>query len=461
MIKLNKSINKSCVYQKNKIIDVLKIFESTGLNFAIVLNNKKKFLGIISSSDIRRGLIEGFDKNSKIDKIVNYSPLFLKDEIDENQLSNIISSPKFNSINPPYIPILDKNKFPRGIVEKKNLSLDFLKKNKKDPVKQRILLLGGAGYIGTVLAKKLLKLNYKVTIFDKFVYLSLSNLKKKLNNKNLKLIKGDTRNIETIFHVLKENDVVVHLAELVGDPLCEQRPSKTYSINYLASLGISNICNDLGISKFVYISSCSVYGSRADENLSDEDAKINPLSVYAKLKILCEKTIIRNSDVFSKPCILRLGTVFGDSLRPRFDLVLNTFAGLIANKKEININGGSQWRPFVHVEDVSDVIIKIIKIDKKKINGQIFNIASFNLKLEDIGKKIKKLFPKIKINYLTSNFDKRNYRVSTNKAKRVLNFKPKYTLEKGIKNLVNFTIKNKIKNIKQKKFLNILNAEKF
>ena len=82
MIKLNKSINKSCVYQKNKIIDVLKIFESTGLNFAIVLNNKKKFLGIISSSDIRRGLIEGFDKNSKIDKIVNYSPLFLKDEIE-------------------------------------------------------------------------------------------------------------------------------------------------------------------------------------------------------------------------------------------------------------------------------------------------------------------------------------------------------------------------------------------
>ena len=249
------------------------------------------------------------------------------------------------------------------------------------------MLLGGAGYIGTSLAEKLLKLKFEVTIFDKFVYLSKRKLKNKLKFKNLKLVQGDTRDIEKTFDVLKDNDVVIHLAELVGDPLCEKRPSKTYSINYLASLGISKICNDLGVSKFIYISSCSVYGSRNDEKLSDENASINPLSVYAKLKALCEKTIIKNSGDFCRPCILRLGTVFGSSLRPRYDLVLNTFAGQIANKKKINIYGGDQWRPFVHVQDVCDIIIKIIKSDQKITNGQIFNISSFNLKLSEVGEK--------------------------------------------------------------------------
>ena len=225
-------------------------------------------------------------------------------------------------------------------------------------------------------------------------------------------------------------------------------------------MGISKICSDLGISKFIYISSCSVYGSRIDEKLSDENSPINPLSVYAKLKALCEKTIIKNSGDFCRPCILRLGTVFGSSLRPRFDLVLNTFAGQIANKKEINIYGGDQWRPFVHVQDVCEVIVKIIKLDRKITNGQIFNIASFNHTLSEVGKKISKIFPKVKINFLLSNLDKRNYRVSTKKAKTILRFKPKYNLEKGIKDLVKFTLENKIKNIKNKKFLNILNAEK-
>ena len=119
-------------------------------------------------------------------------------------------------------------------------------------------------------------------------------------------------------------------------------------------------------------------------------------------------------------------------MRPRFDLVLNTFAGQIANKKEINIYGGDQWRPFVHVQDVCEVIVKIIKLDRKITNGQIFNIASFNHTLSEVGKKISKIFPKVKINFLLSNLDKRNYRVSTKKAKTILRFKPKYNLEKEL-----------------------------
>ena len=183
--------------------------------------------------------------------------------------------------------------------------------------------------------------------------------------------------------------------------------------------------------------------------------------MYGKLKALSEKTIIRNLGEYCRPCILRLGTVFGGSIRPRYDLVLNIFSGLIANNKKIIINGGEQWRPFVHINDVCDVIIKIIKLDKNKTNGQIFNIASYNFKISQIGKIIKKIYPTIKIENQKGNYDKRNYKVSSDKAKKILNFKPKVSIEKGIKDLVTFTKKNKIKNIKQKKYLNILNADKF
>ena len=127
---ISNKLNKNCVYEKSNILDVLNVFESTGINLALVINKNKEFVGVISSSDIRRGLIRGLDKSSKIKKIINYSPLYLKDEIDENQLSNLISSPKFNEINPPYIPILDKRNKPRGVIDKQNLNLRFLKRKK-------------------------------------------------------------------------------------------------------------------------------------------------------------------------------------------------------------------------------------------------------------------------------------------------------------------------------------------
>ena len=457
----NKEIKGYCIDINKKIIDVLGLFETAGTNLAIVINKSSKFLGIITSSDIRRAFIKGYNKDSSIKKIVNYKPLFLKDKVDENQLSNVISSSKFNNINPPLIPLIDKNDIPYNILNKQDLNLPIISKNKKIGFKPNILLIGGAGYIGTNLTKKFLEQGYRVTIFDKFIYLSKREMKLKLKSKNLILVDGDTRSIDQTFEVVKKNDIVIHLAELVGDPLCEKRPSKTYSVNYLASMTISNICKNLGISKFIYVSSCSVYGARKDENFADENSEINPLSVYGKLKALSEKTIIRNLGEYCRPCILRLGTVFGGSLRPRYDLVLNIFSGLIANNKKIIINGGEQWRPFVHINDVCDVIIKIIKLDKNKTNGQIFNIASYNFKISQIGKIIKKIYPTIKIENQKGNYDKRNYKVSSDKAKKILNFKPKVSIEKGIKDLVTFTKKNKIKNIKQKKYLNILNADKF
>ena len=128
-----------------------------------------------------------------------------------------------------------------------------------------------------------------------------------------------------------------------------------------------------------------------------ENSKINPLSTYAKLKDLCEKSIIKNLGNNCQPCIIRLGTVYGNSMRPRYDLVINLFSGLIANNKKITINGGDQWRPFIHVEDVSRAITTILKSKQSKVNGQVFNIVGENFKIKDIGNIINKNFLKQKL----------------------------------------------------------------
>jgi len=460
MAYLNAYIKKFCIPDSKNIIDALRIFEKNRTNLVIVVSKNKIFLGVLSISDIRKAILNGLNINSPIKNIINTTPLVLRDKIDENQITDIVSSDQFNSIRPPLIPLIDKNNFPYRIVNKNNVELRSLNKHKTKS-KPRILLIGGAGYIGSVLAKKLLKIGYNVTIFDKFIYSSKNNLKKLLKSKNLELVQGDSRNITEIFSVVKKNDIVVHLAELVGDPLCEKRPSKTYEVNFLASMSISNICKNFSVSKLIYISSCSVYGVNKNNDLLTEESKILPLSVYAKLKSLIERTIIRNMDEYCRPCILRLGTVFGKSIRPRYDLVINLFSGLVANKKTLTIQGGEQWRPFIHVEDVSDAIIKVIKLDNEKTNGKIFNLASFNCKISDIGRAIKKIYPEAKIKFNNSSKDKRDYKVSSLKARKIIKFNPKFTLEKGIKELVNFTQKSEIKNLNLAKFQNILNADKF
>ena len=227
----------------------------------------------------------------------------------------------------------------------------------------------------------------------------------------------------------------------------------------MASITIGNICKNLGIDKFIYVSSCSVYG--ANTKITNERSPINPLSIYAKLKALCEKNLIRNLGENIRPCILRLGTVYGASDRPRYDLVVNLFSGLIANKKEITINGGKQWRPFIHVKDVADAIIKVINSDKKMVNGQIMNLVSENIQIAKIGKIIKSMYPKAKIKYEHSTSDHRDYRASNKKAKKMIKFKPNYRIIDGIKEVVLQTKKEKIKKLFDKKYINILNYTKF
>lgn len=219
-----------------------------------------------------------------------------------------------------------------------------------------------------MLTELLLKKGFNVSILDKFIYQTEKNFKDIFKNKNLSIFKGDTRHLNTIFNLVKTHDIIIHLGEMVGDPLCEKDPELTFETNYLASIGIANICKILEVSKFIYVSSCSVYGESNFNKLLNETFDINPVSAYARLKIMCEEAILKNIGNFCNTTILRLGTVFGDSHRKRYDLVINLFSGLAANEKPIKIFGGNQWRPFIHIKDVCNFINKIIVSKKKKMD---------------------------------------------------------------------------------------------
>ena len=197
-----KFIKNFCINENKKVIDVIHLFDKSKTNILLVINNKNKFKGIITITDLRKGILKGLSNNSSLISIINKNPLYLKEKIDEDKISNILSSNRFNEIDPPYIPIIDKNNFPKRIVKKESLNLNLISDIKER--QNKVLLIGGAGYIGSILAKHLLKINLSVTIFDKFIYQSQTELKTKIKSKKLKLIKGDSRDISQIFDVIKK-----------------------------------------------------------------------------------------------------------------------------------------------------------------------------------------------------------------------------------------------------------------
>lgn len=309
---------------------------------------------------------------------------------------------------------------------------------------KKILITGGAGFIGSVLARKLLERGYSLVILDKFLYVP-NSLKEIEFNSRVEIIKADVRDIEKIFEGIKNVDVVIHLAGLVGDSICAINPEITLDINYFTTILIAQVCKKHHINRLIYTSSCSVYGASEEDGLLNETSPLIPVSLYAKTKIESEKKLKELEDPNFKPTILRLGTVFGHSFRPRFDLVVNNFIAKALRDKKITVFGGNQWRPNIHVADVSDAIILALESPIEKVGGETFNVGSeqLNYKIIELAKIVKKEISDCKIIINDNLEDKRNYRVSFKKIKKELGF----TTKKNIKDAIIETI-NAIENEK-------------
>ena len=295
---------------------------------------------------------------------------------------------------------------------------------------KKILIIGGGGYVGTMLVPALLSKNHIVTVFDLFIY--GNHIK---DHKNLKIIKGDMRNMEILKDIFREKyDELIHLACISNDPSFELNPSLGKSINYDCFEPLVNLSKDKGIDKFIFASSSSVYGIKDEDNVNEE-MELKPLTDYSKYKAMCEDVLNDYSTKNFRTCILRPATVCGYSDRQRLDVVVNIFANFAFFKNKINVFGGSQLRPNINIKDMVSAYLRIIDEPGENINGDIFNVGYHNHSLDQLAEITKKIIsPKVAIDKVESN-DNRSYHISSNRILEKLNFKPSFDIEDAVNSL--------------------------
>lgn len=298
-----------------------------------------------------------------------------------------------------------------------------------------VLVAGGAGYIGSVLVRLLLKHDYKVRVLDNLTYGGESIIEL-LNDNNFEFFKGDIRNLDDLKDSLIGIDHVVNLAAIVGDPACAKNPELARSTNFEATKKFYNSANDTGSSRFIFASTCSNYGKMGNNHsYVDESSELKPISVYAETKVAAENYLLsRNKSNKCKPVCLRFSTVYGLSPRMRFDLTVNEFTKEVALGRELVIFGEQFWRPYCHVDDLARSVITVIESDEEKVAFNVFNVGDTgeNYQKKMLAEEIKKQIPEGKIRYVSKDEDPRDYRVSFEKIRKDLGFKITKTVPDGI-----------------------------
>jgi nucleoside-diphosphate-sugar epimerase len=277
----------------------------------------------------------------------------------------------------------------------------------------KLLVTGTDGYIGVLLAAVLTQRGHDVTGLDAGFY--RDGLLYDGVQPPARQIKKDIRNITA--EDVRGHDAVVHLAELSNDPLGQHNPELTFEINHLGSVALAKHAKAAGVTRFVYTSSCSVYGVASDQSVTEESAT-NPQTAYAQCKVLVERDVGALADDTFSPTFLRNATAFGASPRMRFDIVLNNLAGLAWTTKEIKmISDGTPWRPLVHVLDICDAVACALDAPREIIHNQIFNVGddAQNYRVREIAEIVAEVFPGCALSFGANPADNRSYRVSFDK----------------------------------------------
>lgn len=438
-----------------------------------IVDDREMLLGIVTDGDLKKALLAGQSIDTELSEVMNSRPVVvmlesLNDQGIADQLSNSLRN---NGVDPEDygdrfgVPVVNQDRKVMGLTtleilrsfvpgHDNELLLPHQKIHSGSPT---VLVVGGGGYIGSILIEKLLARDWSVKVLDRFIY-TRSVIKKFSEEKRLTIIEGDVCDLNIQVEAISKVDCVVFLAEIVGDPSCEFVPEVALKTNYLAVSSMATLCAHLHINRFVYTSSCSVYGATSDPNsLLDEGSVVNPVSHYARMKVASEKALFSQMSQLFSPTVLRLATVFGWSHRPRFDLVVNTFARDAYKKKYLTVYGGEQWRPNVHVADVAEAIIRVIEAPIDKVSRQVFNVGSnaANYTIEQLARLAAKANPECRVNIEKSAVDLRNYRVDFTKLKAELGYEPTTSVLQGLEELRNAFDTNVIGDLDSIEYSNI------
>jgi len=300
----------------------------------------------------------------------------------------------------------------------------------------KILVTGTEGYLGSLLPPLLIEKGHEVIGLDTgfykvgWLYNGTEVTAKTLNK--------DIRNIQP--EDLQGVEAVVHMAELSNDPTGQLAPHITYEINHLGSVRLANLAKAVGVRRFVYMSSCSVYGLATKDDVTEESA-INPQTAYAECKALVERDLKLLADDDFSPTFMRNATAFGASPRMRFDIVLNNLSGLAWTTKEIKMTSdGTPWRPLTHALDICKAIVCVLDAPRDIIHNQVFNVGdtAHNYTVKQIAEIVADVFPDCKLSFGDRGADNRSYRVSFEKINTLLpGFKCDWDAQRGAQQLFN------------------------
>ncbi len=455
----NKILKSAVISEKATIKDAMRAIDHSGLRVAYVVDEKKRLVGVVSDSEIRKSILKGQDIKNQVKGILNPHPVVLHaEDLDTPHVVRAKVKDLLNRMpDSRYILVLDKEGQPKQLTLCSALLEERLSKKKRQHVDRHVLVVGGAGYLGSVLVRKLLAQGFRVRVLDILMF-GVAPIEKLIGRKGFEFIEGDMRNIPTLVKALQGIDAVINLAAVVGDPACQEKPESAIETNYLANKVLAEACKYHQINRFIYASTCSVYGVMEGEAELSEDSPLNPVSLYARSKIQSEEGILSLEDENFSPTILRMSTLYGYSPRMRFDLVVNTMTKTAVTERKILVfNGGKQWRPLLHIEDAADAYIKCLKAPVHKIKGNIFNVGSSrqNYQIIQIAQKVHRCIPESQLIVEDSNNDPRNYLVSFSRIEKYLRYKTTYDVERSVLRIKRAIEKKEIPDVNDRRYYNV------
>jgi nucleoside-diphosphate-sugar epimerase len=321
-------------------------------------------------------------------------------------------------------------------------------------VPRSVLVIGGAGYIGSALLPKLLAKGYRVRVLDLYLY-GKGPIEQVANHPRLELMEGDFRHIDSVVEAMRGMDAVIHLGAIVGDPACDLDEETTIAVNLSATQMIAQVAKASNVKRFIFASTCSVYG--ACDEILDERSEVKPISLYGTTKLTAERGLQKMADENFAPTILRFATIYGLSGRTRFDLVVNLLAAKAKTEGVITVHGGDQWRPFVHVDDAALAVFKVLEAPITLVGNQIFNVGTDkqNFTINQIGELIHQSVVGSQMVVDSTNGDRRNYRVSFQKIQRMLGFHPQWTVKQGIEQVVEAVAAGEVQDYRDPQYSNV------
>lgn len=305
---------------------------------------------------------------------------------------------------------------------------------------KKILLVGGAGYVGSVLARELVERGYAVRILDRFYFGShgLEEIRDQVE-----IVRGDMRHVSP--EIMEAVDTVVNVGGLSNDPTAEYNPKANHEMNTVASIELAKLCQKHGVPRYLFASSCSIYdrGVLDEERdvVLDETAEVDPRAAYSSSKLAAERELLAMASPNFTVIVLRKGTLYGFSPRMRYDLVVNTFVKDALSKGCLTLHyGGEMWRPLADVRDAARAYIRLIQAEPQTVNGQIFNLVYRNFRISELALRVREALREVGVNadIRTAYTYKgvRNYRVSGRKMEVALNFRPAISVEESVQTMV-------------------------